>query len=293
MNALIDLISSSNTRNKAERINKIKQDQLLGFEKTNIMYSLAISNMLFRGDGKSKIYNIDFFSEDAIKILEKEKPTIGFINPPYAGRDNDTNPTKKEIQFLERMLDNISRYGVVIAPLSMFFKDNAIRNRILTKHKLKAVINMPKELFQPVCSTHTAIGIFETHSPHDNSAVIFYGLESDGFVLSKKRGRSDVYNKWDGIRKDLLRKLENPDNYNDNVNLVYKSITKDDEWILQAHQKTDYSNLSDDDFINTIREHIIFSTKLNLNLLDKELDEIRILEILNTNNVSADSILEK
>ena len=33
------------------------------------MYSLAISNMLFRGDGKSRIFNADFFSNEADEIL--------------------------------------------------------------------------------------------------------------------------------------------------------------------------------------------------------------------------------
>lgn len=291
MNALIDIISSSDIADKTNKINNIKQNQLLGFEKSNTMYSLAISNMLFRGDGKSKIHNIDFFSDDVINILETEKPTIGFINPPYGGLDNKTNPTKKEIQFLERILDNVSRYGVVIAPQSVFFKDDIIRNRILTKHTLKAVINMPKELFQPNASTHTAIGIFETHLPHNNKEVVFYDLKDDGFVLSKNKGRTDVYNKWNEIKTTLIAKLEKPQQHNDNTNLVYKSIKSYDEWILQAHQKTDYSTIKDDDFVSSIKEHIIFTTKLNLGILDKKIDEISMLEILNKNNISANSIL--
>lgn len=191
------------------------------------------------------------------------------------------------------MLDNISNYGVIIAPQSVFFKDDIIRNRILTKHTLKAVINMPKELFQPNASTHTAIGVFETHLPHNNKEVIFYDLKDDGFVLSKNKGRTDVYNKWNEIKKTLFEKLENPQQHNDNTNLVYKSIKSGDEWILQAHQKTDYSDLKDEDFIHSIKEYIVFSTKLNLGILDKKIDEVSMLEILSKNNISANSILEK
>ena len=150
---------------------------------------------------------------------------------------------------------------------------------------------MPKELFQPNASTHTAIGIFETHLPHANKEVVFYDLKDDGFVLSKNKGWTDVYNKWNGIKAELFNKIQNPRQYNDNVNLVNKTIGESDEWILQAHQKTDYSNLTDNDFIKNIKERVIFTAKLNLGILDKKIDEVSMLEILNKNNISANSIL--
>ncbi len=290
MNKLIDSISHSEVADKTKRINNVKQNQLLGFEKSNTMYSLAISNMLFRGDGKSRIHNIDFFSDEAINILESEEPTIGFINPPYGGLDNKKNPTKKEIQFLELMLDNVSRYGVIIAPQSVFFKDYIIRDRILTKHTLKAVINMPKELFQPNASTHTAIAIFETHLPHNNAEVTFYDLKDDGFVLSKNKGRTDVYNKWNGTKATLLEKLEDPQQYNNNTNLVYKSIKSGDEWILQAHQKKDYLNIKASDFSKVLKKHLIFELKRKFNLLFKEIDELSFMDILNNNNIDDSSL---
>jgi len=293
MNKLVDEIEKSNLSDKKKRIKNIKAKQLIGFEKSSTMYSLAISNMLFRGDGKSQIYNEDFFSKEVDDILKKlkEKPTICFINPPYGGKDNKTNPTKKEIQFLEKMLDNSSRYGIIIAPLSTYFKDEVDRDRILTKHTLKFVINMPSELFQPNASTHTAIAVFETNRPHNNSKVVFYDLKDDGFILSKNKGRTDVLNKWNGIKKETLNKIKNPKQNEDFVTLVYKEIKGKDEWIIQAHSKTNYDNLSEKTFEKSIKEYVIFSTKLKLNLIDKDIDEITLLEILNENNVSATEVL--
>lgn len=294
MNKLVDEIENSKLSDKRCRIKNIKTKQLIGFEKSSTMYSLAISNMLFRGDGKSQIFNEDFFSNETDDIFSKlqNKPTIGFVNPPYGGRDNKSNPTKKEIQFLERMLDNCSRYGVIIAPLSTYFKDDVDRDRILSKHTLKYVINMPSELFQPNASTHTAIAVFETNKPHNNSKVVFYDLKDDGFVLSKNKGRTDVLNKWNNIKKDFLKKINSPKENEDFINLVYKEIIGNDEWIIQAHSKTNYDKLSEKTFEKSIKEHIIFSTKLKLNLLDKDIDEITLLEILNENNVSATEILD-
>ena len=293
MNKLIDEIESSNLPDKKSRIANIKANQLIGFEKSSTMYSLAISNMLFRGDGKSQIFNEDFFSKETNNVLSniKNKPTIGFINPPYGGRDNAKNPTKKEIQFLERMLDNCSRYGIIIAPLSTYFKDEVDRERIFSKHTLKYVINMPSELFQPNASTHTAIAVFETNIPHKNNKVVFYDLKDDGFILSKNKGRTDVLNKWNNIKKQTLNKINNPSENEDMINLVYKEITAREEWIIQAHSKTDYSNLTEKTFEKSIKEYVVFSTKLKLDLIDKDVDEISLLEILNENNISANDVL--
>ena len=293
MNKLVDEIEKSDLSDKKQRIKNIKTQQLVGFEKSSTMYSLTISNMLFRGDGKSQIFNEDFFSDETNDILKKlpNKPTVGFVNPPYGGKDNKSNPTKREIQFLEKMLDNCNRYGVIIAPLSTYFKDDVDRNRILSKHTLKYVINMPSELFQPNASTHTAIAVFETNKPHNNNKVVLYDLKDDGLVLSKNKGRTDVLNKWGGIKKDLLKKLNNPKENEDFISLVYKEITGNDEWIIQAHSKTNYDNLSEKTFEKSIKEYIIFSTKLKLDLIDKDIDEITLLEILNENNINATEIL--
>lgn len=285
MNRLMTEIENSSIANKTERINSIKEHQLIGFEKSTTMYSLAISNMLFRGDGKSRIYNVDSFSKKAENILldlrsEGISPSVGFINPPYGGKDNATNPTKKEIQFLESLLDNVSRYGIIIAPLSTYFKEDVVRNRILSKHTLKYVINMPGELFQPNASTHTAIAVFETNSPHNNKEVVFYDLSDDGFVLSKNRGRTDVLNKWNSIKKQLLVKILNPEKYADNLSLLKTKISSNDEWIIQAHAKTDYSHISEKSFIRSIKQYLIFSLKFKFGLLNKEIDEISLWEIL-------------
>lgn len=280
MNKIDDIIENSQLPNKKDKEERFRKEQLLGFEKNTTMFILAMSNMLFRGDGKSMIHNIDFFSEDADTTLKEVKPTIGFINPPYAGKDNKDNPTKKEIQFLEKMLDNVSKYGIIIAPMSTYFQNNKIRNRILDKHTLKYVIHMPNELFSPNASTHTAIAVFETHNPHQNKEVIFYDLKDDGFVLSKNKGRTDKYNKWELIQEDLLKKLKYPDEYPDK-NLLKTRIDKGDEWVIYDYIETDYDNLSESDFIHSIKDNIIFNLKKDLNLLEEDIDEITLLEILN------------
>lgn len=285
MNKLIDLINTSSIPNKDEVISNIKARQLIGFEKNATMYALAISNMMFRGDGKSQIFYCDYFKPQADEELNKLRslgivPTIGFINPPYGGKDNDDNPTKKEIQFLTRMLDSVSRYGIIIAPLSTYFKDDNIRNSILKKHTLKMVINMPTDLFMPNAATNTAIAVFQTFKPHDNQEVIFYDLVDDGFVLSKSRGRTDAFNKWLKIKQDMLRRINDPDTYKDGISLVKKRIGENDEWIIQAHSNIDYTKLSDTSFISTLKDYMVYLAKRDMGLLDHEINEVDLLSVL-------------
>jgi type I restriction-modification system DNA methylase subunit len=291
MNKIFKLIETSNISEKKKLKEKVKETQLIGFEKNATMFALSISNMLFRGDGKSQIYHVDFFDEKADDILKNKNPTIGFINPPYGG-SGKKNSTKKEIQFLIKLLDCCSRYAIIIAPLSTYFKEDDLRNKILAKHTLKYVINMPNELFQPNASTHTAIAVFETNSPHNNKEVFFYNLEDDGFILSKQKGRTNILNKWNSIKNNLLKELQNPDKFVDDLHFVKTAIKENDEWIIQAHSKTDYSTLKEEDFLNSIREYVIFKTKKNLNLLDKDLNELEILEMLNNSKINGKKFLE-
>ena len=244
--------------------------------------------MLFRGDGKSHISYCDYFSDEADNVLTQLRtnkdhpitPTIGFINPPYGGKDNKDNPTKKEIQFLTRMLDQVSRYGIIIAPLSTYFKEDSTRNAILKKHTLKYVINMPKDLFMPNAATNTAIAIFETNKPQGDQEVVFYDLKDDGFVLSKSKGRTDAYNKWNRIKNDMLNRISNPEKYADDLTLVKTTISNGDEWLIQAHCKTDYSKLTEASFVHAVKDYMIFQAKEQMDLLEKDVDEVSLLEIL-------------
>lgn len=285
MNAIINKISKSSRSDKDKAIKNVKQKQLLGFELNPTMYICAISNMLFRGDGKSSIYNYDSIKDKRTQEeLDKFKPTIGFINPPYSGKENATDPTPKEITFLTKLLDNCERYGVIIAPLSVYFKDDNVRNNILKKHTLKYVINMPKDLFQPNASTHTAIAVFETNRSfnYEKDEVVFYDLREDGFVLSKNKGRTDIYNKWNGIEKKLLNAVKEQKETPDDIILVKTKIKEGDEWTIYAHSKTDYSTLSEQDFIKSVSDYMVFEAKRDLGLLMEDKSESEILEILSS-----------
>ncbi len=170
---------------------------------------------------------------------------------------------------------------MIIAPLSTYFKDDGIRKNILTKHTLKYVINMPSDLFQPNASTHTSIAVFETNRSfrYDKDEVTFLDLRDDGFMLSKSKGRTDIYGRWLQIEHDLLENLK-PNATPDDITLVRTKIKPGDEWTIYAHSKTDYSTLCENDFIKSIGDYMIFQAKKDLNILDKDISESEMINVI-------------
>src|SRR5699024_7052427 len=97
---------------------EIKQKQLHGFELQPYMFTIATTNMILRGDGKSNLKNEDFLAEPPSKT-QLLGATVGFMNPPYS-QGAKKNPGLYEIAFTEHMLDSLveGARGVVIVPQS-------------------------------------------------------------------------------------------------------------------------------------------------------------------------------
>ena len=181
------------------------------------------------------------------------------------------------------MLDNVSRYGVIIAPISTYFKEVEKRKDILSLHTLKYVINMPSDLFAPNAATHTSIAVFETNRPHnyDNDEVVFYDLKDDGFVLTKNKGRTDVYKKWDEIEEDIIDKVVHGKSESDGITLLKKKIEPKDEWTVQQHLEVDYTKLNNQDFVTVIADFVIYEAKRNLDLLSTKISDFTLYKSLN------------
>lgn len=311
MNKLIDLKDT-----EEEKLN-VKQNQIIGNELKNHMYILAISNMLFRGDGKSNILNYDFFSKSFDREIKKKQKeigqiTIGFINPPYSGsfidngeldvyrssrkKSSNKKPWMKEIKFLEKMCNICNRYVVMIAPPQVLMSEADIREKILKKNTLKAVIKMPNTLFEPSASTGSQIMVFETKRKHNyKNDVIFYDLKDDGFQMTKRKGRRDVYNKWNDIKSKLLDSIDAPlyRNITYDGNIINTNIKKEDEWVYEQYSKINYLDLTKKDFENQLKTHIIFEKKRQLKLLTSDLNEYQYLDLLSdisTNPINDEKI---
>src|SRR3954468_10077622 len=108
--------------------------------------------MILHGDGSSNIYHTSCFDEN--KKIEKEKIeptlekidfTVGFLNPPYSQKDyNEAKFILHLLKFLEE-----GKKAIVITHLKVArgTKMGKERRKLLEKHKLEAVMTMPRDLF--------------------------------------------------------------------------------------------------------------------------------------------------
>lgn len=240
---------------------KIKAVQLLGVEMRQDMFAHACSNMMMRGDGKSHISYGNCFNEEIKSEIKKYKPTKTFLNPPYT-KDNNA----EQLEFLENALECIEAGGIGMAICKMgtvVSESNdviSVKRRLLSEHTLLAVLSMPVELFNPAASVPTAILVFKANQPHPKGYKSFFGyFKDDGYIVSKNK-RTDT-GRWKDIREKWLNAYMNRESI---IGLsVIKEVSATDEWCAEAYMETDYSKLSKDDFMNTLKEYIAYNVKYN------------------------------
>ena len=245
-----------------EEIYNIRQKGLYGVELDNELYTLCITNMIVRKDGKSNIFHGDCFSPDIKKALKEKQLTTGLINPPYSQKDHE------ELQFVECLLDILSPQGtaVVVVPMSCALgtKFKETRERLFKKHTLKAVFSMPDDVFYSNnASTIVCVMVWEAHKPHDTTQETFFGYyKDDGFVKRKKLGRIDALNKWETIKAEWLKLYRNRD-VKEGLSARH-CVTHKDEWCVEAYMETDYSKLNQVDFEKKLKEFVAFKFLNNI-----------------------------
>jgi len=237
-----------------QEVEQIRKEQLYGIEFDDGLYTLAIANMIIRQDGKSNIYKGDCFDNNIVKEIKAKNINVGLINPPYSQTD------KCELEFAEQLLSllTIGGIGVVVVPMSCAIgtKFKEVRERLFKNHTLKAVFSMPDDIFYPT-GTNPCVMVWEAHTPHDDTQETFFGYcKDDGFVKRKKLGRIDYYGKWQKIEAKWLKLYRNRDIVD---GLSARACVKhSDEWLCEAYMKTDYSELTQDDFQNTVNDYLAY-----------------------------------
>ena len=254
----------------------IKDSQLVGIEYDEEIYTLLISNMIVHRDGRTNIMRDDCFNVDIEALKEKFHPTIGLLNPPYKNKG-------KGIEELEFVLNNLSMLEkggrcVAIMPIScvndVSGKSYLLKQKILEKHTLEAVLSLPEELFHNSnVNTVTCAVVLTAHVPHpDNKKTWFGYCRNDGFIKRKNKGRIDAFHTWQQIKEQWVSAYINREVIPEFS--VMRHVAANEEWCAEAYLETRYGRLTEDDFLETVKNFYLFNMKSGDDAQDGEEGEL-------------------
>lgn len=211
------------------QINNFKAHAIFGVEQDPGVASLAIVNMIFRGDGKTNMQEGNCFSkylapssQDGERTarfvdIQNENPPVTkvLMNPPFSLKKSD----EKEYKFVDQALNQMEDGGLLFTILqySVMVKGGKYlswrRNSLLKKNTLLAVVTFPSDLFYPI-GVHT-IGVFvRKGTPHPRRQNVLWARAlNDGFAKSKGKRLPSIKAKDDlkPIGSLLKAYLHNPE----------------------------------------------------------------------------------
>jgi len=244
----------------AER-ERIKERQVYGVEDRDDMFTIATTNMILRGDGKSNLLCGDCFAQDPAKT-QLNGVTVGFMNPPYSQAKDKSTAHLSELCFIRQLLNSVTDGGrvAVIVPVSTMIgktkEDKAIKKDLLKNHTLEGVLNLNKNTFYRV-GTVPCIAVFRVGKPHTKDKLVkFINFEDDGYEVKKHLGLVEterakdrkryMLSCWRGEIEDAPSKF-----------MVQTAIEDTDEWIHSFYYYNDEIP-TEQDFMNSIADYLTF-----------------------------------
>ncbi|MDG6267955.1 N-6 DNA methylase [Glaesserella parasuis] len=250
------------TDKEAEK-RKIRKEQLHGIELQPYMFTIATTNMILRGDGKSNLEQEDFLKQNPAQ-LQLKGCNVGMMNPPYS-QGSKANPNLFEISFTEHLLDSLTADGkaIVIVPQSSMTgkskEEQAIKENILKKHTLEGVITLNKNTFYGV-GTNPCIAVFSTGIPHEKDKIVkFINFENDGFEVQKHIGLVETISAKDKKQHLLdvwFGRIEAESKF-----CVETTIEADDEWLHSFYYFNDEIP-TEADFEKVIADYLTFEVNM-------------------------------
>lgn len=241
--------------NDEQKIIDIKQKQIFGIEKDELVYGLATANMLLHKDGKSNVENDDCFT--LLPKWNSKGINRVVMNPPYKEKKTDI----PELKFLLETLNAMSNDGLaaIIVPTSCATgaKYSDYRYSLMNNHTLLAVMTCPPELFYPGASTNTCIMVWKAHQPHSGLTYLA-DWKNDGFIKRRLGKKNTVRvceeNEWNEKKKEWL-----DDYLSSSPKLGIRiELTVNDSWLYESHMKIDFTELTENDFKQSIDDYLAY-----------------------------------
>lgn len=192
-----------------EKAQAVLTNSLWGYDIDATMVRLGLMNLMMHGIDEPHIDYKDTLSKS---YTEESEYDIVMANPPFTGSidKGDINEnlqlgtTKTELLFVENIYRLLKKGGTacVIVPQGVLFGSGGafknLRQLLVERCDLKAVITLPSGVFKPYAGVSTAILMFtKAWGPKDKvdkpatEYVWFYEMAADGYSLDDKRSKQE------------------------------------------------------------------------------------------------------
>ena len=268
--------------NESQRAN-VKRHQIYGIEYEDGAFGLSSTNMLIHGDGNSNVVKDSMFNRK--EWIQDKNINIVLMNPPYNATKNQSNPefaktwsssTKEDpskgfhyVEWIARHVSSNCKMAVLL-PMQCAIGNGAVikefKKKMLDNYTLDAVFSLPNEMFYPGASATACCMIFDLSQRHErtNRDTFFGYFKDDKFIKRKGTGRIE---KTDNNGKSLWVETEEKwlHLYKNRIAEPGLSVThkvdENDEWLAEAYMETNYNDLSESDFQNSINNYLAYLIK--------------------------------
>lgn len=213
------------------QLESFRLHRIFGIDQQSTVATLAIVNMIFRGDGKNNIINDDclargivaatvggeasgrFVSRDAAKKGQKVVTKV-LMNPPFALKKG----SEKEFVFVDHTLDQMEDGGLLFAvmPCAALVKGDAYktwRRNLLKQNTLLSVITFAEDLFYPQSQPPALAIILKKGVPHiPKQKVLWVKIRNDGYrkVKGKRLPDPKILDEMDKVKSLVQTFIVNP-----------------------------------------------------------------------------------
>lgn len=145
----------------------------------------------------------------------------------------------------------------------------SIKEKLLENNTLEAVFSLPPEIFYPGAAVSACCMVFTLGKPHRNpdgtiNQTFFGYYRDDGHKKKKNLGRIEQFDRddnslWKTIEEEWLDLFRNRRIVAGKS--AMQAVTGEDEWLCEAYMDTDYTQLNDDDFQQTVNNYLAYLVK--------------------------------
>jgi type I restriction enzyme M protein len=174
----------------------LRDETLYGYDFDDVMLKISLMNLMMHGINNPNVEQKNTLSKrfdesNCYEVILANPPFKGSIDESDIGENFRTKTKKTELLYLElifNLLNNSGRSAVIVPDGVLFGNSKAhkkIRELLLERCRLDAVISMPSGVFKPYAGVSTAILYFT--KGESTKEVWFYDMQADGFSLDDKR----------------------------------------------------------------------------------------------------------